>query len=416
MMNMMGRVGVRFLSLGLVRLHSLQLNMKFVDPVSPEDKEISTWSNTGRQWTLVATGDPVSEHCEKPTLLNVTRFLLQVTSRHGYLSVEPRRDIFHTPKGVFVGSPNDPDSTTFHAPDVWAFFVMITLLAFLTTAYIYSVVDRKMFELYTSAVRVFLSEDIATNSFEFYSVGPLFLADHLDGDLISKKNWITDGAYSSARLLVAIYIPILPFFPMLAFAPNAVVAWIIFVVMCTYTAVAAAYAILYIANVPWKIRAPMNLVFYVLYVPLGAISFFAIVDWLLWMAVFVSYDPVSVSTVIVGVVSTGVFVATAVQLIMEVSNDTDLPLWKPTLLQQESRQMIIQHLVRLTLLTCTAVIVILYGWLLATPEDERTPEKVGSFVWVGVVPVGQYISSVNMKQYSANKRAEGKKKVDSPAP
>jgi len=124
MLSVIGKVGVRWLSFGLIRTRSLQLTIKFVAPEDASEAATHpTLSDTGKQWDLVSTGNPAGEYCVRPTLLNTTSYLLSTVARGGFVTVGRRKNMFDQPLGLEIGEGGFPRENPFCARDVWAYLV-----------------------------------------------------------------------------------------------------------------------------------------------------------------------------------------------------------------------------------------------------------------------------------------------------
>lgn len=396
LLNILDRVGVRFLSWGLVRLHSLQINVKFVQPKSVADAVIETWSDTSRQWTLVATGSPVSERCEQPELFNVVRYLLQVVSRHGFLVMKPRENMFKASLGIFIEDEGEPTVEALRAPEVWGFLAFVAVMTFVVCAFLVSIVDTGIIHAYRNFVTQVLPMDTPDDSLIFYSAGPIFIADHIDTGIMRDAP-VTDALYGAIRMLIAIIVPTLPFYPLLAFSPTNLFAWIVTGLLGFYLLISAVYGIVYISEVPWSARRHIAWAFYVTYAPLVVIASLCTISWIIWLLVFVSYDPVSVGTILVVVASTVSYTIFAAQLIVRILNATELPSWLRTLDEDITKQELAQYVLRTSVVVLLLAGLVFSGWILATPADERTPETTANIVMACIVPMGQYIASLQMR-------------------
>lgn len=398
MLNILDRVGVRFLSWGLVRLHSMEISINFVDAVSTADAAVRTWSDTSRQWTLVATGSPAStEHCTRPELFQVVRYLIRVVSRHGFLAIEPRRDFFHAPRGIFIEDDGLPSTEAMYAPEVWSFLALHLFTSFLVCMFAMSVIDGSITQAYREFVEDVVPTDTPSDSSIMYSAGPIFIADHIDSGIMRDAP-VADALYGAVRILIAITLPMLPFFPMLVFAPTRLIASVFASVLELYLLISTVYGVVYTLNMPWRSRRIFAWTFYGVYTPLSALAIFGTVNWIIWLLVFVSYDPMNVGAILVVVASTVAYGIAVAKLIVRILNATELPPWVRTLDKGITRQELAQYVLRFSVVVIMLACIVFSGWVITSPADQRTPEQTSTLIMAGIVPLGQYIASLQMRR------------------
>jgi hypothetical protein len=419
LLNVLGRVGVRFLSLGFTRLHSLFLNIKLVPPVNVLEGSpaatAETWSDTGKQWTLVATGNPLGDHqlCDPPTMLQVARFLLAVSARDGFFTFARRSSILVTPPG-FADIEAGPNSIAFGTADLLCFIALMFALALVITIFITSLLDESVIRAY-KRVAIELQPKGAMGTSPVYDVaGPLFVANMMiQGPFTDSV--VADAAFGALRMLIVIMLPAAVLYPLVAFAPTATAAWMVALTFETYLLLAGVHATLYLLGVAWNLRAWIGYAFYGMFIALSELTLFVAASWFLWMCVFVAYDPVGVLTVMIVVVSTGVYLGVGLRNALHVARMEAVPIWAKRASDDVTRQELLTYVVYFTLLTSAAVGVIFTGWIFATPASARTDNLFASFVTSSVIPFAEFLAARNVSITLAQVELEAEVKEEEAA-
>ncbi|KAJ1617270.1 hypothetical protein T492DRAFT_1101177 [Pavlovales sp. CCMP2436] len=139
--------------------------------------------------------------------------------------------------------------------------------------------------------------------------------------------------------------------------------------------------------------------FFVLYAFFVSAAVYGTLLWLMWMFVFISFDPIGVSTLLIAAVSSVIFVVSSGRAIRSILNAPEIPLAFKRFSADLTKQDLVVYIYSVTVLSLSAVGVVLFGWILLTPESQRTVENVSSFVVMGAVPGFQYFSSVRVKSF-----------------
>jgi len=63
-----------------------------------------------------------------------------------------------------------------------------------------------------------------------------------------------------------------------------------------------------------------------------------------------------------------------------------------------TRQELAQYVLRFSVVVIMLACIVFSGWVITSPADQRTPEQTSTLIMAGIVPLGQYIASLQMRR------------------